>query len=57
MSVSFQHGKDCVSYSAIGAAAFETTKTKLYVLVLTLSTRDSKKLLKQLFKNRKQIDK
>ena len=39
---------NCVISSAIEATIFPITDTKLYVLVVTLSTEDNLKLLKQL---------
>ena len=38
----------CVITNSTGAGTFETTDTKLYVPVETLSTQDNSKLLKQL---------
>ena len=46
--------KDCVITNSTGAGKFAITETKLYVLVVTLSTQDNSKLLQQLksdFKN------
>ena len=40
--------KDCVISSATGETKFKITETKLYVLVVTLSTQDNAKLLQQL---------
>ena len=40
--------KDCVITNSTGAGKFAITETKLYVLVLTLSTQDNSKLLQQL---------
>ena len=40
--------ENCVIFSATGKTKFATTDTKLYVLVVTLSTEDNVKLLKQL---------
>ena len=40
--------EDCVISFATGATKFETTDTKLYVPVVTLSTQDNEKLLEQL---------
>ena len=40
--------KDCVISSATGETKFAITETKLYVPVVTLSTQDNAKLLKQL---------
>ena len=40
--------KDCVISFATGETKFATTETKLYVLVVTLSTQDNAKLLQQL---------
>ena len=40
--------KKCVTSSAVGETEFEITDTKLYVPVVTLSTEDNVKLLKQL---------
>ena len=37
--------KDCVISSATGETKFAITETKLYVLVVTLSTEDNAKLL------------
>ena len=38
----------CVSTNSTGAGTFEITGTKLYVLVVTISTQDKAKLLQQL---------
>ena len=38
----------CVTTNSTGAGTFETTDTKLYVPVVTLSTQDNSKLLQQL---------
>ena len=40
--------KDCVISSATGETKLAITETKLYVLVVTLSTQDNAKLLQQL---------
>ena len=40
--------KDCVITNSEGEGKFEITETKLYVLVVTLSTQDNAKLLQQL---------
>ena len=40
--------KDCVITNSIGEGKFAITKTKLYVPVVTLSTKDNEKLLQQL---------
>ena len=40
--------RDCVITNSTGAGKFEITETKLYVLVVTLSTQDNAKLLQQL---------
>ena len=40
--------KDCVITNSEGEAKFAITETKLYVLVVTLSTQDNAKLLQQL---------
>ena len=40
--------KDCVITNSTGEGKFAITKTKLYVLVVTLSTKDNEKLLQQL---------
>ena len=40
--------KDCVMTNSIGERKFEITETKLYVPVLTSSTKDNEKLLQQL---------
>ena len=40
--------KDCVITNSIGEGKFAITDTKLYVPVVTLSTKDSEKLLQQL---------
>ena len=40
--------EDCVITNSEGEAKFATTETKLYVLVVTLSTQDNAKLLQQL---------
>ena len=40
--------KDCVIANSTGEGKFEITETKLYVPVVTLSTKDNEKLLQQL---------
>ena len=40
--------KDCVITNSIGEGTFAITETKLYVPVVTLSTKDNGKLLQQL---------
>ena len=40
--------KDCVITNSKGAGKFAITETKLYVPVVTLSTKDNEKLLQQL---------
>ena len=40
--------RDCAISSATGETKFKITETKLYVLVVTLSTQDNAKLLQQL---------
>ena len=40
--------KDCVITNSTGEGKFEITETKLYVPVVTLSTKDNAKLLQQL---------
>ena len=40
--------KDCVITNSTGEGKFAITETKLYVLVVTLSTKDNEKLLQQL---------
>ena len=40
--------KDCVITNSTGAGKFAITETKLYVSVVTLSTKDNEKLLQQL---------
>ena len=40
--------KDCVITNSIGGGKFAITETKLYFPVVTLSTKDNEKLLKQL---------
>ena len=40
--------KDCVITNSTGEGKFATTETKLYVSVVTLSTKDKHKLLQQL---------
>ena len=39
---------DCVTINSTGAGRLATTDTKLYVLVVALSTQDNTKLLPQL---------
>ena len=39
---------NCVITNSIGAGSFEITDTKLYIPVVTLSTQDNAKLLRQL---------
>ena len=39
--------KDCVITSSAGEGKFAITETKLYVPVVTLSTKDNEKLLQQ----------
>ena len=40
--------KDCVITNSTGEEKFAITETKLYVPVVTLSTKDNEKLLQQL---------
>ena len=40
--------RDCVITNSRGKRKFEITETKLYLLVVTLSTQDNPKLLQQL---------
>ena len=40
--------KDCIITNSTGEGKFAITETKLYVLVVTLSTQDNAKLLQQL---------
>ena len=40
--------KDCVITNSTGEGKFAITETKVYVLVVTLSTKDNEKLLQQL---------
>ena len=40
--------EDCVISSRTGATKFKITDTKLYVPIVTLSTQDNAKLLRQL---------
>ena len=40
--------KNCVMSDVAGNTTFKITKTKLYILILTLSTKDNKKLPKEL---------
>ena len=40
--------KDCVITNSTGEGKFAITETKLYVSVITLSTKDNEKLLQQL---------
>ena len=40
--------KDCVITNSTGEGKFSITETKLYVPVVTLSTKDNEKLLQQL---------
>ena len=40
--------KDCVTTNSTGEEKFAITETKLYVPVVTLSTKDNEKLLQQL---------
>ena len=42
--------KDCIMSSVAGATTFKTASTKLYVLIVTLSTKDSINLTKPLNK-------
>ena len=45
--------KDCVITNSTGEGKFAITETKLYVLVVTLSTKDNEKLLQQLKSNKR----
>ena len=47
--------KDCVITNSEGEAKFAITETKLYVPVVTLSTKDNTKLLQQLKSSFKRI--
>ena len=40
--------KNCVMYSVAGVTAFQITSTKLYVPIVTLSTKDNVNLTKQI---------
>ena len=40
--------KNCVMSNVAGNTTFKITNTKLYILILTLSTKDNKKLPKEL---------
>ena len=40
--------KNCVMSDVAGNTTFKITNTKLYILILTLSTKDNKKLPKEL---------
>ena len=40
--------KDCIMSSIVEVTAFQTTKTKLYVSIVTLSTKNNVNLTKQL---------
>ena len=42
--------KNCVMSNIAGAATFQITSTKLYVPIVTLSTKDNVNLIKQLNK-------
>ena len=42
--------KDCIMSSVAGATTFKITSTKLYVPIVTLSTKDNVNLAKQLNK-------
>ena len=48
MKLILKWSKDCVITNSTGAGKFAITETKLYVLVVTLSTKDNAKLLQQL---------
>ena len=45
----------CIITNSTGARAFEITDTKLYVLIVTLSTQDNSKLLQQLKSSFKKV--
>ena len=47
-SILFWHCLKIVITNSIGAGKFKIIETKLYVLVVTLSTQDNAKLLQQL---------
>ena len=47
--------KDCVITNSTGEGKFAITETKLYVPVVTLSTKDNEKLLQQLKSGKKQL--
>ena len=47
--------RDCVISNSIGEGKFTITETKLYVMVVTLSTQDNTKLLQQLKSGFKRI--
>ena len=47
--------KDCVITNSTGEGKFAITETKLYVSVVTLSTKDNAKLLQQLKSGFKRI--
>ena len=48
VNIILTRSKDCVISSATGETKFAITETKLYVPVVTLSTKDNAKLLQQL---------
>ena len=48
ISLDLTWSKKCVISSAVGIIEFETTDTNPYLLVVTSSTEDNEKLLKQL---------
>ena len=48
--------KDCVITNSTGEEKFAITETKLYVPIVTLSTKDNEKLLQQLKSSFKKIN-
>ena len=48
VNIIFTWSKDYVNTNSTGEEKFEITEKKLYVPVVTLSTKDNKKLLQQL---------
>ena len=48
VNLEFTWSKDCVITNSTGEGKFQISETKLYVLIVTLSTQDHAKLLQQL---------
>ena len=55
VNLDLTQSRDCLITNSTGAGIFAITETKLYILVVTLSTQDNVKLLQQLKSGFKRI--